>query len=195
MNITALQERFTTDIPWRNRMVLTVVGIIIVLNYILFAILTDSNAFAIFPNFPVRDTRAKVSIYVPVYGSEKLSKETGFIDEYESLERRAAVIAAKVLKGSKYENTAPFVPVDIFLKKVWFTGEGKEICVLDFQTSPLQKVRSIIPGSEKKVTEGISKSIREAMPHVKEVVILNHGIPGRPLWELYPKDPTSHEKQ
>lgn len=190
IDVKTYKNRYLSDSRWRRRVNLVAIGTILVIDYLLISALADKNVFDIIPSIPKLEQRQAVTLYVPVFHSDELSSEKVLMDTYKSRERTIDFIVNRVLAGSRYENTAPFVPVDILLKNVWLTGDNNTTCVLDFQVSHLEAGRKVIPGSEKKVIQGITRSIQSVFPEITSVLVLNHGITGVPLWELQPKGAT-----
>ncbi len=123
----------------------------------------------------------KVNIYLPDTDGKTILKETAELSIPDNSEGYAELLIWKIIKGSSVENTSSAVPVDIFIRKIWFS---ENFCIIDLLTSGLSADKRVISGSEKIFKESLEKTITENIPSVKRIVILDRGIPGRNLWEF-----------
>jgi hypothetical protein len=169
--------------PEKNRKFILATGILLLVNYLLFRALTLSNPLDIFPSFPVIDNRENVTVYMPRLHGKDISPENVPSATFEDKERKARFLAKKVLQGSRYENTAILIPVNLLLKKVWITPEGGGTCVLDFQVSSLTGETAVIEGSEKRIKEALTRTLVTNIEGVNRVVFCRQGIPSATLWE------------
>ncbi len=169
--------------PEKNRKFILVTGILLLVNYLLFRALTLSNPLDIFPSFPVIDKREMITVHMPRLHGKEITPEKVSSALFDTNERKARFLAEKVLAGSRYENTAILIPVNLLIKKVWITPEGGGTCVVDFHVSSRTGETHLIEGSEKRIKEALTRTLVSNIDGVNHVVFCRQGIPSVPLWE------------
>lgn len=165
----------------KNRFLVLSISLLLIFDYMVFCYHADKNLFDIFPALPKLDLRERCSIYIPANDGKSLLKETRKIDAPEDKDRFAGLIFRLVSKGSIYENTSGAVPVDTYVRTVWLRGDT---CYIDSGLAVLRDNATVIPGSEKNFRTALEKSIIENIPSIKRVVLLEKGVPLKPLWEV-----------
>ena len=168
------------DLSERNRFLMISISLLILLDYLLFCFISNRNPLMVLPSIPIIENKKTVNVYVPDTDGKNIIKELRSISIPENTEGYARLLIEKVIKGSNIENTSIAVPVELFIRKIWFNNET---CIIDFIPSIQDKETNIIQGSEKVFVESIEKTITGNIPSVKKIAILDNGIPGRNLWE------------
>jgi len=166
----------------RNRTLLLFVSLVLLMDYLMFSYHTGKNIFDIFPSIPVVSDKEKRTVYLPDPDGKTLLKETRKLSVPEDREMFVRMLYRVVVKGSIYDNTSMAVPIQTYIRHVWF-NEGT--CCIDLML-PVFKDNSarIAEGSERNFLTALEKTITGNIPSVKSVIVLENGIPGRQLWEI-----------
>jgi hypothetical protein len=170
----------------RNRKIILALALLFMLDYLMYCLHTRTGVFDIFPAIPSLDQRRDVTVFLPALDGSTIFREKRSIPEYESDEKTARELFYIVARGSQYENTAPAVPADLFVKKIWLYGTGKgkkKVCVFDLDPVELSQKVTILSNSEKQFLEALDETIRTNSPSVKGIMVLGNGVPGASLWE------------
>lgn len=186
--IRSLRDNYySKDKKERNRIAILALSSLMFLNYVMFSYHIESNIFDIFPSIPVIEDRVTINIYIPSEGASEIISEERVIHDGLPDEVLVKKLFSLIAAGSFYENTALNVPAKYTIKKIWITevesGHGK-ICAIDLMPEMLDSDISVVKGSEKLFKESLEKTIIENMPGITGVVILENGVPFRPLWEI-----------
>jgi hypothetical protein len=171
----------------RTRRLIILFASLFILDYLMYCLHTDKNVADIFPDIPSLDRVRQVSIYIPGLDGATITREHRSIPVYGNDERTARILFEMVARGSHYDNTALAVPVDLFVRKVWIYGTngGKNrVCVLDCEPAELRPDVIPIKNSERLFRNAVEKTIKENIPSITSVMVLEKGVPGAPLWEL-----------
>jgi hypothetical protein len=174
------KSRLDADRIEKNRFMVLFISSLLIMDYVLFCFHADKNLFDIFPSFPALDCREERTVYLPDTDGKTLLKEKRLIAVSEDNDEFIRSLFRIILRGSIYENTSISVPVDTFIRKVWLTGDT---CVIDLALSTLLEDARIIEGSEANFRLAVEKTVLSNIPSIKNVVILEKGIPGKPIWE------------
>ncbi len=168
------------------RLMALVVAGVFLLNYAMYSYHTDKNVLDIFPSLPLLEKTKEVTVYLPALDGKSILTEKRSVPVFDSDENYAYHLFKTVEDGSIYDNTSLMVPVEIFIKKVWFNkskGTGID-CVFDVETPFQEPDAAVIKGSEVLFMKALEKTIRTNIPSVKRVYVLENGVPGKPLWEV-----------
>jgi hypothetical protein len=171
----------------RTRRLIILFASLFILDYLMYCLHTDKNVADIFPEIPALDHQKQVSIYIPGLDGATIMNERRSIPVYDSDERTARILFEMVAQGSRYDNTSLAVPVDLFVRQVWIYGKGgnaAKVCVFDIEPAELRPDVGPIINSERLFKSALEKTIKENIPSIKTVMILEKGVPGAPLWEL-----------
>ncbi|HOO70382.1 MAG TPA: hypothetical protein PK926_01385 [Spirochaetota bacterium] len=177
----------------KKRILIIGLSLFFFMDYIMFCYLTEKNIFDIFPSIPSLTKSHEVTLFLPTFNDMSLEKETRNIPLFVDKEREVMHLFYEVIRGSKFENTSLFVPLDIFIRKIWFvenektvpqTGERKVDCIIDVEPGLIDEKITVIPGSEDLFVKALEKTIKENYPSVTSVSILDRGIPGRRMWDV-----------
>lgn len=171
----------------RTRRLILLFASIFLLDYLMYCLHTDKNIADIFPEIPSLDHQKQVTIYIPGLDGETVTHERRSIPEYDNDERTAQILFEMVAQGSRYDNTSRAVPVDLFVRKVWIYGKGgkaAKVCVFDVEPAELRPDMGPIKNSERLFKSALEKTIKQNIPSIKTVMVLEKGVPGVPLWEL-----------
>ena len=171
----------------RTRRLIILFAAIFLLDYLMFCLHTDKNVADIFPDIPSLDRVRQVSVYIPGLDGATITRESRSIPVYGDDERTARLLFEMVVQGSRYDNTALAVPVDLFVRKVWIYGRGNgknRVCVVDCEPAELRQDLKVIKNSESLFKRAVEKTIKENIPSIKTVLVLEKGVPGEQLWEL-----------
>ena len=168
------------DSSERNRFLMISLSLLLLLDYLLFCYISNRNPLMILPSLPLLEDKKTINIYIPDIDGKSIIKESRNISIPEDNEGYAKLLVNKIIKGSNIENTSISVPVELFIRKIWFY---KNTCIIDIIPSMHNKETKIIPGSEKIFIESLEKTITENIPSVKKITVLERGIPGRSLWK------------
>jgi hypothetical protein len=160
-------------------------------NYLLFCVHTGKNIFDIFPSIPELDQKYEVTVYLPALDGKSILTEKRSIPQLKNEERLAGYLFNVVLKGSRFENTAVAIPVDLFVKKIWITKDAapaesgvEKTCIFDVEPALIRESAVIIPGSEELFRDALQKTITGNINSIKHVKVIENGIPERKLWEM-----------
>ncbi|MFW5770276.1 MAG: hypothetical protein ACOCX9_02465 [Spirochaetota bacterium] len=165
----------------RYRKLLLFISVVCIVDYLAFSYLADKNIFNVFPSLPVLDTRDEIVVYLPDLQTSKIMKENRMITRSDDTHIQIRELVKIVSRGSKYENTAILVPVDLLVRKVWIEGDT---CVVDLGLLKMPGNATIIDGSEKAFQDALSRTIKENIDGISRVILLENGIPGKRLWDL-----------
>ena len=173
--------RINADRIERNRFLVLLISLVLIFDYVMFCYHAGKNVFDIFPSFPVLDNREERTVYLPDVDGATVFKEKRKIavpDDRETMVRKLFKI---VVNGSIYENTSMAVPIDTYIRMIWFHGDT---CVIDAALSTLAREAQVIPGSEAAFRAALENTITENVKTIKKVSLLERGIPDKPLWEI-----------
>ncbi|MBN2039277.1 MAG: hypothetical protein JW864_04510 [Spirochaetes bacterium] len=134
----------------------------------------------ILPSIPLIEHKKEIFVYVPDTDGVNIIKEPRSISIPENKEGYVRLLIEKIINGSNIENTSIAVPVELFIRKIWFNDDT---CIIDITPSIQDKDIKIVNGSESIFIKSIEKTITENIPSIKKIAILERGIPGRNLWE------------
>ncbi len=176
-----LKKRLDADRIKKNRFLVLAISLLLIFDYAVFCLHADKNVFNIFPSFPVLDGREERTVYLPYIDGRTMLKESRKINVPDDNDEFVRSLFRIVQRGSIYENTSMAVPVDTYIRKVWFAGDA---CVIDVALASLQEDTQIIEGSEANFRRALEKTICANIPSIKKVLLLEKGIPGKPLWEI-----------
>jgi hypothetical protein len=170
----------------RNRRLILLFAAIFLLDYLMYCIHTEKNIVDIFPVIPTLVQEKQVTVYLPSLNGSSIIREIRSIPVFDSDEQTAKRLFEVVLKGSIYENTAVAVPASLFVRKVWMYGHGGKhtVCVFDLEPVELKANLPLMKNSERNFIRALNKTIAENIPSIKQVLILEKGVPGAALWEL-----------
>jgi len=180
-NLVFVVQNPPADRKERNRKLLLFISVVCIVDYLALSYLAEKNIFDVFPSLPVLDTRDEIVVYLPDLQASTMMKENRMITRSDDTHIQVRELVKIVARGSKYENTAILVPVDLLVRKVWIEGET---CVVDLGLLKIPGNATIIEGSEKAFHDAISKTIKENIDGISRVILLENGIPGKRLWEL-----------
>ncbi len=182
-----IKKEYSAGSRGKSRCIIFALSSIFILDYMMFSHSIESPIWDIFPSIPALEDKKVIDIYIPSSDSKEIISEKREIDMNTRPESLVAKLFYYVVKGSIYENTATNVPVNILVKKIWLvknqSGAGQN-CYIDLFPVILGKNTPIISGSENMFREAIKKTIKANMPRVSRVLILEKGVPFRPLWEI-----------
>lgn len=187
--ITKIIDIYNSGSGQRRRILIIFFSVLFILDYLMFCLHTDKNIFDIFPSIPKLESNNICKIYFPSEDGKSVIEEERTVPVFKNDERLAQTLFIMVLKGSNYENTALSIPFDIFLRRVWvFKTNGdsgvNKTCVFDVEAGILRKNSRIIDGSEAVFDEALEKTIKENIPDVYRVEIIENGIPNKKKWNI-----------
>ena len=171
----------------RTRRLIVLFASLFILDYLMYCLHTDKNIADIFPDIPSLDQQKQVSIYIPGLDGTSISHERRSIPVYDNDEQTARILFEMVTQGSRYDNTSLAVPVDLFVRKVWVYAKSRsagKVCVFDIEPAELRPDIGPIKNSESMFKSALEKTIKENIPSIKTVMVLEKGVPGAPLWEF-----------
>ena len=169
-----------TNMAERNRFIMIALSLLFIFDYLLFCFIAEKNPVDIFPSIPLLRDTEEINVYLPDTDGKSLITETREISIPENSENYVRILLKYIIKGSYYENTSISIPVEIFIRKIWFFNET---CVIDLTPSLLEKKDTYIPGSETLFRKSVEKTITENISSVKKIIFLETGIPDRLLWK------------
>lgn len=175
-------NKIKSDIPSRNRFLMLFLSSLFLFDYLLFCYITAGNPLDIFPSFPLLEDKKMLHVYLPDTDGKSILKESREISIPENKEEYAKILIGLVIKGSDIDNTSSAVPVNLFNRRIWFEGET---CVIDFVPSlpGSAKNKKILTGNSEAIfRESLEKTITENIRTVRSIMLLERGIPGRPMW-------------
>lgn len=169
----------------KTRITILLLSAIFLLDYIFISLHIDKNIFDIFPSLPAVESKDKVKIFIPSEGCKEIISEYRTIDKDVDEDIFVAKLLSLVAEGSWFENTSSNVPVKLLVKKVWFsnTSNGR-VCAIDLMPVVIEKDITIVPNSENMFKEALEKTIKENIPNIHSVILLEAGVPGKRIWEM-----------
>ncbi|OHD68765.1 MAG: hypothetical protein A2W19_10910 [Spirochaetes bacterium RBG_16_49_21] len=170
----------------RNRKIILALTLLFMLDYMMYCLHTRTGVFDIFPPIPSLDERRDIAVFLPALDGSTIFRERRSIPVYDSDEKTARELFSIVVKGSRHENTALAVPADLFVKKIWLYGKApgrKAVCVFDLEPVELGRDIPVVLNSADRFIEALEKTIRNNIPSVKKIMVLENGVPGTKLWE------------
>jgi hypothetical protein len=173
------QFKIKSEIPQRNRFIMLSLTSLLLFDYLLFCYISARNPFNIFPTIPLIQDTKSVNIYLPDIDGETILKETREISIPDDKKGYAKQLITMVVNGSNIDNTSEVIPVSIFIRYIWFY---QNVCIIDLVPSITENTKKILPNSFTTFKECITKTITENIPSVKNVRLLNRGIPERSMW-------------
>lgn len=179
-NLKSYSHNIKSDVKERNRFLILSLSFLFLVDYLLFCYISERNPLNIFPSLPLLENTKTINIYLPDIDGKTILKETREISIPDGNEGYVKLIISKLISGSTIDNTSATVPVDIFIRKIWFHNDT---CIIDLIPTLLEDKRKLIPGTEKIFKESLEKTITENIPYLKNVIFLERGIPGRNLWQ------------
>jgi hypothetical protein len=178
--------RIKSDKPERNRSMMLFLASLFLFDYLLFCYISSQNPFNIFPSIPLVEYRKMINVYIPDTDGKSIIRETREISIPDIKEEYVKLLINIVINGSNIDNTSVAVPVSLFNRKIWFM---EDICVIDFVPSlpeTLKNKKKLSGNSVEIFKESLEKTIIENIPSVKNIMLLERGIPGRSLWPHRP---------
>ncbi len=172
----------------RNRFGVLIITLMIILDYLMICFQIERNPFAIFPPFPVRDSREEVTVFLPDVDGNTILKETRMVDRSGTDENFIKYLMYIITRGSKYENTRLAVPIDAIVRAVWIENS---ICIIDIRMEALPKDVPIIKGTEANFREAVKKTVMANFEGIQDVILVENGIYNRNMWELSHFEETS----
>ena len=167
----------------KNRFLLLLISLLLILDYALFCYHADKGLFDIFPPFPALDKREERTVYLPYTDGRSILAEKRKVLVSKDREEYVRRLFKIVVGGSIYENTSMAVPIDPCVRAVWFQGQT---CIIDVSPATIQENSPLIAGSEANFTRALEKTISANIPSIKKLMLLEKGIPGKQLWEVSP---------
>ncbi len=184
--VSSVRDYCKSDRKKRNRALIVFFALLFVLDYVMVSYHIEKNVFDIFPSFPLLERKIAITVYLPALDGETMLKEVRKVPKFDDDVQLARHLCYQVMKGSKFENTAVMVPMNLFIRKVWLHGEeGKgRVCVFDMEPETLKGSAEVFQNSEVLFRRALEKTVTENMAGVTGVIVLEKGIPGKPLWEV-----------
>ena len=171
----------------KTRIMILVISAVFFLDYIMFSYYVDKSILNIFPSIPVLESKDEINIYIPSEGCKEILAEKRKIDTDVEDNILVKKLVALVAEGSYFENTSSNVPVKLLVKNVWITTDengGGKVCLIDISPVILERNIAIIAGSEQMFRESLEKTVKENVPGITRVILLEKGVPFRKLWEI-----------
>lgn len=187
LKILEIIDLMKRDRQEKNRIMILLVSALFLIDYAMFSYHVDKNLFDIFPSIPVIESKDKINIYIPSEGCREIISEKREIETDVEEDLLVKKLVSLVAEGSYFENTSSNVPVKLLVKKVWITQDengGGNICLIDISPVILERESTIITGSEKMFTDALEKTVKENVPGITRVILLEKGVPFRKLWEI-----------
>jgi len=182
-----IKDEYNSGSRGKSRVIILGISAIFVLDYMMFSFHVDSSIFNIFPAVPAIEKKKKINVYIPSENSEKIISEKREVNVDVEPVSMVSKLFRHVIRGSFFENTAANVPARLVIKKVWIvdseSGKGKD-CYIDLMPVILDKESVVIKGSEKMIRVALEKTIKENVPGINRVLLLEKGVPFKPLWEM-----------
>jgi hypothetical protein len=175
-------NKIKLEIPERNRFLMLFLASLFLFDYLLFCYISSRNPLNIFPSIPLLEDKKLIHVYLPDIDWKSILKETREISIPDSKEEYAKILINIVINGSNVDNTSVAVPVSLFNRKIWFL---EDICVIDFAPSLPEAAKNkkiFSSNSEAAFKESLEKTIIENIPSIKNIILLERGIPGRSMW-------------
>ena len=174
----------------RRLMVLGFAGVFL-LDYLMFCFHIEKNPLNIFPAIPLQKEAREIEIYVPYIEEMTLNKEKREAPVFEEKKRYVTHLFYEITRGSKFENTSILMPYELSIREIWFfkdmtegQGRGTETCVIDLEAGIMKKKTHVLKGSEELFKKALAKTIKENIPDISDVLLVERGIPGRVLWDF-----------
>lgn len=170
-----------------NRMLILGLSTVFILDYIMISYHIDKNIFNIFPSIPAIESKSGINIFIPSEGCREIISEKREINTDVDDEVLVKKLVALVAEGSYFENTSSNVPVKLLVKKIWLSEDengGGRVCLVDISPVILERDIPIIKGSEQMFRDALEKTVKENIPGITRVILLEKGVPGRKLWEI-----------
>lgn len=180
-------ELMKRDPKEKTRITILAVSAVFILDYVMFSYHVDKNIFDIFPSIPVLESKDKINIYIPSEGCKEILSEKREIDTDIDEDVLVKKLVALVAEGSYFENTSSNVPVKLLVKNVWITPDengGGNVCLIDITPVILEREIAIITGSEQMFRDSLEKTVKENIPGITRVILLEKGVPFRKIWEI-----------
>ncbi len=180
-------ELMKRDPREKTRIIILLVSALFFIDYIMFSLHVDKNILDIFPSIPVLESKDEINIYIPSEGCKEILSEKRRIETDIDEDILVKKLVALVAEGSYFENTSSNVPVKLLVKNVWITPDengGGNVCLIDISPVILEREIAIITGSEQMFRESLEKTVKENVPGITRVILLEKGVPFRKLWEI-----------
>lgn len=180
-------ELMKRDPKEKTRIIILLVSAMFFIDYIMFSLHVDKNILDIFPSIPVLESKDEINIYIPSEGCKEILSEKRKIETDIDEDILVKKLVALVAEGSYFENTSSNVPVKLLVKNVWITPDengGGNVCLIDISPVILEREIAIITGSEQMFRESLEKTVKENVPGITRVILLEKGVPFRKLWEI-----------
>jgi len=180
-------ELMKKDPGEKTRITILLVSAVFIIDYIMFSYHVDKNIFDIFPSIPALESKDEINIYIPSEGCKEIISEKRKIDTDIENEILVKKLVSLVAEGSYFENTSSNVPVKLLIKNVWITPDengGGNVCLIDISPVILEREIAIIAGSEQMFRDSLEKTVKENIPGITRVMLLEKGVPFRKLWEI-----------
>jgi hypothetical protein len=180
-------ELMKRDPKEKTRIIILLVSAMFLIDYIMFSLHVDKNILDIFPSIPVLESKDEINIYIPSEGCKEILSEKRKIETDIDEDILVKKLVALVAEGSYFENTSSNVPVKLLVKNVWITPDengGGNVCLIDISPVILEREIAIITGSEQMFRESLEKTVKENVPGITRVILLEKGVPFRKLWEI-----------
>jgi len=171
----------------KTRIMILVVSAVFFADYVMYSFYVDKSIFDIFPSIPVLETKDEINIYIPSEGCKEIISEKREINAGVEKDILVRKLVALVAEGSYFENTSSNVPVQLLVKNIWITPDengGGDLCLIDISPVILEREIAIIAGSEQMFRDSLEKTVKENIPGITKVIILEKGVPFRKLWEI-----------
>lgn len=170
-----------------NRMLILGLSTVFLLDYMMISYHIDKNIFNIFPSIPAIESKSGINIFIPSEGCREIISEKREINTDVDDEVLVKKLVALVAEGSYFENTSSNVPVKLLVKKIWLSEDengGGRVCLVDISPVILERDIPIVKGSEQMFRDALEKTVKENIPGITRVILLEKGVPGRKLWEI-----------
>jgi hypothetical protein len=174
-------KNIESDPRTKNRFLLLFISLLLILDFAMFSLHTNKGLFDIFPSFPSLSGKKDRDVYLPDIDGKNIIREKRKILVVNDREQFVRDLFKIVVKGSIYENTSVAVPVNTYIRKVWFHDT---VCIIDLGLATINADAVPLPGTEGLFRKALEKTITENLDSVKSVVLLERGIPDRALWEF-----------
>lgn len=175
------KEISSTEQTNRNRIIVSVVLVLLIINYLMICFHVGRNPFDVLPSWPITDARHEITIYLPHLDGKTIFSEKRLSAKNENLKYFIRELVEFVIKGSIVENTKEAVPIDGNIRKIWLYEDK---CIVDMYLEVNKKNIVYKKGREINFKKALQKTITENVPGVKEVIVLSKGIPGKNIWEV-----------
>lgn len=180
-------ELMKRDKREKTRIMIILVSALFVIDYAMFSYHVDKNIFDIFPSIPVIESKDEINIFIPSEGCREIISEKREINTDVADDILVKKLVSLVAEGSYFENTASNVPVKLLVKNVWITPDengGGNVCLIDISPVIIEREIAIIAGSEQMFRESLEKTIKENIPGITRVLLLEQGVPFRKIWDI-----------